>query len=82
MDLAIQSTLGRQMGTYYMVRGILISMAPLLGGLLWGWNPISPFILGGAISAVGFLWFVLDGILFQSKAPSEEVLTQSTPEAE
>jgi MFS family permease len=82
MDLATQSALGRQMGTYYMVRGILISLAPLLGGLLWGWNPMGPFILGGAISAVGFLWFVLEGILFQSNNPSEEALTQSTSEAE
>ena len=82
MDLAIQSALGRQMGTYYMFRGILISMVPLLGGLLWGWNPMSPFILGSAISAVGFLWFVLDGILFQPNTPSEEVLTQSEAEAE
>jgi MFS family permease len=71
MDLATQSALGRQMGTYYMVRGVLISIAPLLGGLLWGWNPMTPFILGGAISAVGFLWFVLEGILFQPNAPSE-----------
>jgi MFS family permease len=77
MDLATQSALGRQMGTYYMVRGIFISLAPLLGGLLWGWNPMSPFILGGAISAVGLLWFVLYGILFQTKKPLEEVLTQS-----
>jgi MFS family permease len=82
MDLATQSALGRQMGTYYMVLGILISLAPLLGGLLWGWNPMGPFILGGAISAVGFLWFVLEGILFQSNNPSEEALTQSTSEAE
>lgn len=82
MDLAAQSALGRQIGTYHMIRGILISMAPLLGGLLWGWNPMSPFILGSAISAVGFLWFVLEGILFQPNTPSEEVLTQSTPEAE
>jgi len=82
MDLATQSALGRQMGTYYMVRGILISMAPLFGGLLWQWNPMSPFILGGAISAVGFLWFVLAGTLFQPNTPSEEVLTQSTPDAE
>ncbi|MFC1718897.1 MFS transporter [Candidatus Poribacteria bacterium] len=73
MDLATQSALGRQMGTYYMVRGILISMAPLLGGLLWQWNPMSPFILGSAISTVGFLWFVLEGILFQTNTPSEEV---------
>ncbi len=66
MDLAAQSALGRQIGAYHMIRGILMSMAPLLGGVLWGWNPRSPFILGGAISGVGFLWFALEGILFQS----------------
>lgn len=62
MDLAAQSALGRQMGAYYMIRGIFMSMAPLFGGLLWGWNPKNPFILGGAVSMVGFLWFVLEGI--------------------
>jgi hypothetical protein len=65
MDLAAQSALGRQMGAYYMIRGISMSMAPLVGGVLWGWNPISPFVLGGVISGIGFLWFVLEGILFQ-----------------
>ena len=48
MDLAAQSALGRQIGAYHMIRGILMSMAPLLGGVLWGWDPRSPFILGGA----------------------------------
>jgi MFS family permease len=65
MDLASQSALGRQMGAYYMIRGISMSMAPLVGGVLWSWNPMSPFVLGGVVSGIGFLWFVLEGILFQ-----------------
>jgi hypothetical protein len=59
MDLAGQSSLGRQMGAYHMVRGISMSIAPLIGGVLWGWNPVFPFVLGGAVSGIGFLWFVL-----------------------
>ena len=74
MDLAAQSSLGRQMGAYHMIRGIFMSMAPLFGGVLWGWNPRNPFILGGAISMVGLLWFVLEGMFFRPR-------TQSTPDA-
>jgi hypothetical protein len=63
------------MGAYHMIRGIFMSMAPLFGGVLWGWNPRNPFILGGAISIFGLLWFVLEGMFFRSS-------TQSTPDAE
>ena len=80
MDLAAQSALGRQMGAYYMTRGILMSMAPLFGGILWERNPMNPFVLGGAISIVGFLWFVLEGMFFRSDTRSEEALAQSTPQ--
>jgi MFS family permease len=58
MDLAGQSSLGRQMGAYYMVRDIPMSIVPFIGGLLWGWNPVFPFVLGGAVSGIGFLWFL------------------------
>jgi len=39
MDLAGQEGLGRRMGVYYMMRGISMSAAPLIGGVLYGWNP-------------------------------------------
>jgi MFS family permease len=64
MDLAGPEGLGRQMGMYYTVRGIAMSGAPLVGGLLWSWNRTEPFWIGGLVSASGLLWFVLEGWLF------------------
>jgi len=69
MDLADGQQLGRRIGAYYMVRGMLICPAPFLGGLLWGWNPAAPFVLGGLVSATGLAWFVLEGLLFGRQAP-------------
>ena len=80
MDLAAQSALGRQIGAYYMIRGIFVSMTPLIGGILWGWNPTNPFILGGAVSMAGFLWFVLGGMSFWPGNKPVEVSTRSTAE--
>jgi len=68
MDLGHGEGLGRRIGAYYMVRGIVICPAPLLGGVLWGWDPAAPFVLGGLVSATGLVWFVLEGLLFARKA--------------
>lgn len=67
MDLGDREGMGRRMGAYYMVRGIAMCPAPLLGGLLWGWRPAAPFVLGGLISAAGLAWFVLESLLFARK---------------
>ncbi|MHC4712527.1 MAG: MFS transporter [Planctomycetota bacterium] len=64
MDLASRESLGRQMGVYYMVRGISMSLAPLVGGVLWSWRYSSPFVIGGVITAAGLLWFVVESIVF------------------
>ena len=78
MDLAGRSGLGRQIGTYNMVRGIAMSLSPLLGGVLYGRNPVAPFVLGGLVSGLGLVWFVLAGILFREedvegdRGPNEE----------
>jgi len=70
MDLAGDGDgLGRRMGAYYMARGVLVFPAAFLGGLLWGWRPEAPFVLGGLISAAGLAWFVLEGALFSRKVP-------------
>ncbi len=65
LDLAPDAARGRQIGVYYMVRGIVMFPAPLIGGLLWDWNYVAPFLIGGIISSLGVLWFVLHGILFR-----------------
>lgn len=65
MDLAGRPGRGRQIGAYNMVRGIAVSLSPLVGGLLYGRNPVVPFVLGGLISGLGLLWFALEGMLFR-----------------
>lgn len=71
MDLVSPESMGRQMGVYYMVRGISMSMAPLAGGVLWGWSNASPFVVGGVISAAGLLWFVFESIVFKGSRCAE-----------
>ena len=63
MDLGQGQGLGRRMGAYHMVRGVFIFPAPFIGGVLWGWNPVIPFVVGGLVSGMGFAWYVLDGLL-------------------
>jgi len=64
MDLAGRESLGRRIGAYYMARGAFMSTAPFIGGMLYGWNPVVPFILGGLVSGAGLVWFVLESLLF------------------
>jgi MFS family permease len=60
VDLAEASHRGRVIGFYYLIRGLVTIPAPLLGGLLWQRGFPWPFLVGGAISAIGFvLYFAL-----------------------
>ena len=69
LDLASETARGRQVGVYYMVRSICMFPAPLVGGLLWDWNPVVPFIVGGIITGVGAAWFAAEGVLARSPGP-------------
>ncbi len=71
LDLAPDTARGRQIGVYYMVRGIVMFPAPLIGGLLWDWNYVTPFLGGGIISGVGVLWFALQGVLLRANSETE-----------
>jgi len=71
LDLLPQASRGRQMGVYYTLRAIALFPAPLVGGLLWDWNYAAPFCIGGLVSGLGVLWFVLEGMLFRSQAEQE-----------
>jgi len=67
LDLAPEGGRGRQVGVYYMVRGFSLIAAPLIGGVLWDWNNVTPFVVGGTISSLGVLWFALEGFLFRPR---------------
>jgi MFS family permease len=75
MDLLPQAGRGEQMGAYYMLRGIVLFPAPFVGGMLWEWQHTSPFLVGGLVSAVGLLWFLLKGLLLRNRTTAMGVST-------
>ncbi len=59
VDLAEEAHRGRVIGLYYLIRGLATIPAPLLGGLLWQWQPSWPFLLGGLASSLGLVLYAL-----------------------
>ncbi len=67
VDLAEASHRGRVIGFYYLIRGLVTIPAPLLGGILWQRGFSWPFIIGGAISALGLgVYFVMGAHTFEA----------------
>jgi len=59
VDLAEAPRRGEAVGAYYLVRGLVVAPAPLLGGVLWGVSPQLAFGLAAAAGAAAvalFLW--------------------------
>ena len=54
VDLAPETHRGRVIGLYYLIRGFVTIPAPLIGGLLWQYGVVWPFVLGGIVSSLGF----------------------------
>jgi len=59
LDLVRPELRARGVGLYYFLRSIAIAPAATVGGLLWRVSPTIPFLLAGAIGAVGLLLFTL-----------------------
>ena len=53
VDLAEPSLRGRTVGLYYLLRGLAVTPAAALGGLLWEIAPVAPFVLAGSVGALG-----------------------------
>jgi len=62
VDLATPNQRGRAIGFYYLIRGLAVIPAPLLGGLLWQLQPQWPFLLGGTISGLGWIYYAVAGV--------------------
>jgi hypothetical protein len=56
--LASEAHRGRAIGLYYLIRGLCVMPAPLIGGLLGGIAPRLPFLAGFAAMAAGTLAFI------------------------
>ncbi len=59
VDLSDRAHRGKVIGFYYLIRGLVVIPAPLIGGFLWQRHPTWPFLLGGATSALGFFIYAL-----------------------
>jgi MFS family permease len=59
IDLAQESTRGRTVGMYYLIRGLVVFPASMLGGWLWTINHQLPFYAAFIIGLAGFLTFVI-----------------------
>ena len=57
VDLAAQSIRGRTIGLYYLVRGLVVFPASLVGGWLWFNNPQYPFYVAFALGMIGVIVF-------------------------
>ena len=57
VDFAEPHMRARTVGLYYLVRGLTITPAAALGGLLWKVEPQAPFITAGVIGLVGTIVF-------------------------
>jgi MFS family permease len=58
VDLAEPVVRARTVGLYYLVRGVAIAPAAIVGGLLWTRSAVAPFAVAGAIGLAGTLLFV------------------------
>lgn len=59
VDRARETTRGRVIGTYHLIRGVAIFPASLVGGWLWTISEQLPFYAAFLIGAVGFLTYAM-----------------------
>ena len=57
VDFARDDLRARSVGLYYLIRGLSITPAAAIGGLLWKIAPQTPFVIAGAIGIIGTIVF-------------------------
>ena len=58
VGLADPGRRGRTVGLYYLLRSMSITPAAFVGGLLWSFNPATPFVIATFIGLIGTAIFV------------------------
>lgn len=61
VDLASAQVRGRAVGMYYLLRGLVVFPAPLVGGWLWTLDPAWPFYAAFLVGVMGFLSYAAWG---------------------
>ena len=59
VDFAREDMRARSVGLYYLIRGLSITPAAVIGGFLWKITPEVPFLIAAAIGLLGTLIFAL-----------------------
>ena len=59
VDFAEPHLRARTVGLYYLARGLAVTPAAVVGGLLWKAAPEAPFIVAGAVGMIGAAVFAL-----------------------
>jgi MFS family permease len=57
VDFAQENLRARSVGLYYLVRSLSITPAAAIGGLLWSFNPRTPFVAAAALGLIGTIVF-------------------------
>jgi MFS family permease len=57
VDLAAENRRGETVGVYYLIRGLCVAAAPLLGGALWTISPQLTFGVAAGLGILGALWY-------------------------
>jgi MFS family permease len=61
VDLAGPARRGEVVGVYYLIRGLSVAAAPLLGGWLWTVAPTATFATAALLGLAGMAWYVWQG---------------------
>jgi MFS family permease len=61
VDLATESRRGETVGVYYLIRGLCVAAAPILGGALWTISPQWTFGAAASLGILGALWYIWRG---------------------
>jgi MFS family permease len=61
VDLASETQRGEVVGVYYLIRGLSVAAAPLVGGLLWTVSPQLTFAIAAGLGILGALWYIWRG---------------------
>lgn len=60
-DLAGEKRRGEVVGVYYLIRGLCVAAAPLLGAALWRTSPTLTFAAAALFGAAGAIWYIWKG---------------------
>lgn len=61
VDMAEETARGRAVGMYYLIRGLVVFPASIVGGLLWMIGPKLPFYIAFMVGVTGFLTYMIWG---------------------